>query len=768
MGIAACVVTLVAFDAAPALAHENVFVHREMGHTSVDILGNPFFTPAFRTEVGNGCDNEDVPATRSLGHFYNPETDAAPSFAFGSGPAWENSQTQYDAAIVEYGNTNFIGTDAAFHRMGRALHFVQDMTSPAHTHDDDHPLEEDFEDFGPANFATYDYSGVVAETVVPATAEAYVKAIARVVYDLTDYQADISETTASQPASELKDMFPSLHWSDGGFFGDDYFEIDRVGEFDCDLLCLDDWWIIDETVSIDNSGPGGAKRWQGFGYIENTGGDGGPVVPTEFNGVANIGSESMLQLYGRHLYAEAIAYGAGLLQVFADAVGAPPVPTPTVTTTATTTPTATLTPTVTPTTTPTATATATTTPTATLTPVPTPTPTATVATTATSTATATATSTATATATPTPRATSTPTASVTATTTPTATTTATATSTPTSTPTPIASATPTPAGTPAPPTADTLVFYKAKGSKFSIVGLLTENVFPKDWNIKLDDTTLANSAVDDPENYLIRKEDGLGHPASTDGVAAANPDLHYLKYKMKEAREGIGTDGGSGFAKAVKAPKRLYEITNRFGTLFLETKRVRSLLLPAGADEQSTADAPTGDPTHFKCYQAKTAKIASDQAPAGKFRKDLQTFLGDAALDIYCADDPDGNPSFAGFAVEGTCLFDLKKPTEICAPVDKMAIDPPRFTAAVISQSTATISQALVCYQAKISSKLTSTDAAALIGNPPTGTKVRQDKVRKRVVTTAPGNLFPEPDEVLAGQAKLLCIPSDVLAISAL
>ena len=748
--VSACMIALVALAPTPGFAHENVFVHREMGHTSVDILGNPFYTAAFRTEIGNGCDNEDVPATRSLGHFYNPETDSAPSFAFGSGPAWDNSQTQYDAALVEYGNSNFIGTDAAFHRMGRALHFIQDMTSPAHTHDDDHPLEEDFENFGPANFATYDYSNVVAESVVPATAEGYVKAIARIVYDLTDYQADISETTSSQPASELKDMFPSLHWSDGGFFGDDYFEIDRIGEFDCDLLCFDDWWIIDETVSIDNSGPGGAKRWQGFGYIENTGGDGGAVVPTEFNGMANIGNQSMLQLYGQHLYPEAIAFGAGLLQVFADAVGAPPVPTPTLTTTATPTATLTATSTPTPTVTPTATVTPTLTPTATVTPIPTPTPT--VTTTATQTATPTPTPTVTVTATATPTAT--------ATTTPTATATATATPIPTSTPTPIATPTPTTVGT---PVADTLVFYKAKGAKFSIAGLLTDNTFPKNWNIKLDDTTLANSEVDDPENYLVRKEDGLGHPAATDGAHAANPDLHYIKYKMKEAREGVGVD-----AKAVKAPRRLYEITNRFGTLFLETKRVRSLLLPAGANGQGMANTPTGDPTHFKCYQAKAAKLLSDQTPEAKFRKDLQTFVGDAALDIYCANDLDGNPSFAGFAVEGTCLFDLKKPTEICTPVDKTAIDPPRFTAAVISESTATISQALVCYQAKPSSKLRSADAGALIGNPPIGTKIRQNKVPKRVVTTAPGNLFPEPDEVLAGQAKFLCVPSDVLAISAL
>ncbi|MCG8325020.1 MAG: hypothetical protein MI673_05845, partial [Thiotrichales bacterium] len=302
----------------------------------------------------------------------------------------------------------------------------------------------------------------------------------------------------------------------------------------------------------------------------------------------------------------------------------------------------------------------------------------------------------------------------------------------------------------------------------TVAGLPAENFFPKDWNIQLDDTILANSEADDPENYLVRKEDGLGHPASTDGVTAANPDLHYLKYKMKEAREGVGPIEGSGFPKAVKAPRRLYEITNRFGTLFLETKRVRSLFLPSGANAEGAAVPPAGDATHFKCYQAKAAKLPSDQAPEGKFRKDLQIFLGDDALDVHCAEDKDGNPSFPGFAVAGTCLFDVKKPVEICAPADKTPVDPPRVTAAVISGSTASVSEALVCYQAKVSSKLRSADAAALIGDPPLGTSLRQNKVRKRIVTTAPGNLFPEPDEVLAGKAAVLCVPSSVLTISPL
>lgn len=404
-----------------AHAHENSVVHRGLGHWSVDILGNPFYTAQYRTEIGNGCEQEDVPATRSLGHFYNPETNSAPSFAFGSGPATENAQEQYDEAIAAYLANNFVGTDAAFHRMGRALHFVQDMTSPAHTHDDDHALGDDFEGWGPDNFDSFDFSTLVPKYATPLTAEGFVREIADLVYNQTVYQALLHEDDDPQPNSVLKQMFPSLHYETGGIFFDDRFEIDRIGEWQCALGCTDDWWIPDELVTTDNLGPGGSLRYHGSAYIENTGGDGGPVVPVVFGGQANTANENLLQIYARVFYPEAVAYGAGLLQVFASAMGAPlPTATPTNTRTPTNTntstpshtPTNTFTPTATPTNTntliPTATPTATTVPTATPTRTFTSTRTFTATPTFTASPTASNTATATVTDSPSPTATATP------------------------------------------------------------------------------------------------------------------------------------------------------------------------------------------------------------------------------------------------------------------------------------------------------------------------------------------------------------------------
>lgn len=413
--------------AAPARAHENTVVHRGLAYWSVDILANPFYG-GYRTEVGDGAEQEDVPATRSLGHFYNPETDSAPWFALGSGPATSNARDQYQAAVAAYLGNDLVGTDAAFHRMGRALHFIQDMTSPAHTHDDDHATGDDFESWGPGNYPAMDFSTVVPKYATPPTAEGFVRELAGQVYDLTVYQALLYESGSAQPNSVLKQMFPSLHFESGGFFTDDHFVIDRIGDWGCDLLCADDWWIPDELLTTDNGGPGGVVRHQGSAYIENTGGDGGPVVPVVFDGQPNPANESLLQLYARYLYPEAIAYGAGLLQVFAAEVGPTPTATPAATASATASATATATATATDTVTPTPLSTATATATASATPTATATPPAT------PTRTGTATATATGTVTTTPSASATATASATASASPTRTETPTPTPTPTATP----------------------------------------------------------------------------------------------------------------------------------------------------------------------------------------------------------------------------------------------------------------------------------------------------------------------------------------------
>lgn len=520
--VTACLVAVVitaAIAASSARAHDNVVVHRRLGEWAVSSLGDPFYSP-YMSEVREGSYGEDVPATRSLGHFYNPQTDSAPWFAVSSGPAWQNSRDQYEAAVSAYLSGNYTGEDAAFYRMGRAIHFIQDMTSPAHTHDDQHGTDdEDFEDWGPGNIDGFDFSAVPPKMAVTPTTEGFVKEIARLAYDMTVYQADIDENTGAQPSSEFKNMFPSLHWVDGGFFGDDEWVVDRIGSFDCfgnGVLCNDGWWMTDERLTEDNSGRGGSRRLRGYAYIENTGGSGGPPIPVVFKGVTNSSNEPLLHIYGRRLYPEAVAYGAGLLRVFAEQVNPPatatlvPTATPTSTATSTATWTETNTPVPPP---PTATETATEIPTATPTstlpqptesPTQSPTATATETETSTPTFTHTATVTATATASPTIPPSSTPTRSATrtasatpttsATLSPTMTGTVTATSTPTATEPPSPTATPSPLCAESP--RDCRVPGSARRSVLSLVNASQEASNSVSW--KWSGGLVAANEIGDP------------------------------------------------------------------------------------------------------------------------------------------------------------------------------------------------------------------------------------------------------------------------------
>ncbi len=329
---------------------------------------------------------------------------------------------------------------------------------------------------------------------------------------------------------------------------------------------------------------------------------------------------------------------------------------------------------------------------------------------------------------------------------------------------------------------DHYVTYKAKGSK--LLALPDMNKFPKGWNMTLDDVTFDNAPAalypDDPENYVVKKERGIVNPAmKNDEPGPFLPDLHYLRYQIKRAKEGIGPEappGSGSFPKVVKAPKRLWHVSNQFGDLFIQTKKVAMLWVPAGKAEAPATPTDPGDATHFMCYQAKAAKIPSAQAPdngsgKGKFRKDLQHYFSDQFDD--CAVLKDGvTVPFATTPVEAKCLYDLKKVKEFCSPVDKTAVQPPRPTAATIDESTATVrEQGLLCYQAKLSKKLVSASAASL-GGLLVGDKIKQRKhVKHRLkdgtqLNVFPGNQFPRPVSVDTIKTEFVCVPTEVLSVS--
>jgi hypothetical protein len=331
---------------------------------------------------------------------------------------------------------------------------------------------------------------------------------------------------------------------------------------------------------------------------------------------------------------------------------------------------------------------------------------------------------------------------------------------------------------------DHYVAYKATAAKLTALPDLDK--FPADFNVSLDDTLFDNAPPDlypdDPENYVVKKERGIANPAMKDDEPGPmNPNRHYLRYQIKTAKEGIGPEdppASGAFPKAVKSPKRQWHVTNQFGDVFVLTKKAAALWVPTGKAEAPAMPSPPADATHYKCYKAKVAKIPSAQAPdvkgngKGVFRKDLQHYFADQFDDCHFL--PDGvSVPFDGTPVAGKCLFDLKKVKEICDPVDKTAVVPPRLTSATITGSIATVrTQALLCYQAKLATKIRSTDAGAL-GGLPVGAAIKQSKhVPRRLkdgtqVNTFPGNQFPRPLGLDTKKVELVCVPSDVLSIGA-
>jgi hypothetical protein len=398
-----------------------------------------------------------------------------------------------------------------------------------------------------------------------------------------------------------------------------------------------------------------------------------------------------------------------------------------------------------------------------------------------------------ATATPT-GATSTPTATMTTTPPPAAT--ATATASPTTPPTPDA-----------PPDLVPYAVYKAAPSK--LPGLADKNRLPKGWNLTLDDAML-DAATGDPESYTVGKAGGLALPAvaggtppgpggdtagasagesrgtrpvdagagESRGTAPAGAVPHYVHYAIVEAAQGIGPALPNGkLPKTVRAPKRLWHVENELGDLVLETGRARALWVPAGAaGAPATPDDP-GDRTHLVCYQAKAAPVPSAQAPdergngKARFRRDLQHHLADHFEDCARLKDGTGAP-FPGTPVEGACLYDLRRPRELCNPVDTRAVEPPRATTAELDESTATIRDlSLLCYQAALATRVRSA-AAATLGGGEVGDKLGQrPHVPRRLrdgtqINVHPGNRFPRPLAVDTAKAELVCLPARVLAVS--
>jgi hypothetical protein len=325
------------------------------------------------------------------------------------------------------------------------------------------------------------------------------------------------------------------------------------------------------------------------------------------------------------------------------------------------------------------------------------------------------------------------------------------------------------------------VGYKIAHPKKDLTGVeIPGNAFPAKWALTLNDVQLADADADDPENFVAKKAQSLLAVAQRDtGPLPATSDLSYLRYLLGPAKESVQAPGSDGkYPKPAKHILRVWQLDTDFGSINVASKKASALLVPAAADLAGSPAAP-GDTTHYACYKVKATKDVTEQTPdkgdgTGKLRKDLQAFFGEE-LFSDCAVLADGTtPSFAGTAVQGMCLFDLKKPVELCNPVSTSAVVPPRQSTAVFDASTARTTQSMLCYQVKLASKVTSAEAAALIGagvgdklDPAQAKHVKHALKDGNPVYTTAGSQFPWPVVVDSKKQDVVCVPARVVGASA-
>jgi len=356
---------IILLTTAVGLAHENNVVHPGLTNAAITVAGiseitaRGFFDLASDSQcsfIDEGSVKEDhltdppvsdwdnnIWGTNSCGvgslswmnHAYYPPvgdswwiggTDAI-SYAV---PIWNQALSDYDSGYF----------DDAFFALGRICHLLEDMTSVAHVQDDVHADGDDFEDWGAAHFNNYDFSTMSIKPYIPSamvtlpdssqvpghSVEGFLHSLAEFAHNFSAFQGHLEEDEIPQPDSELIRMFPTLHFYDGGFFGDNYWEIGNVGRYDTWLN--DEWWLCEDEYIENNGGTGGVRQIIGKFYIENAAGDNGTLVPAVFEktGIyeANPNTKTLLQIYGDELYPQAISYMAGIFYIFTETVPAQP------------------------------------------------------------------------------------------------------------------------------------------------------------------------------------------------------------------------------------------------------------------------------------------------------------------------------------------------------------------------------------------------------------------------------------------------------------
>jgi HEAT repeat protein len=306
------------------------------------VLNSPFYTARDARDTAEGTVDEDIGA-RPINHFYNPVTGLNTMPARRMDAVVRSEEYWRRARLLwRHGPRN--GPIGAAQMLGRSMHMLQDMTSPAHVHDDPHvpPLDpDDFERWGESLYPVPEeiLPGLVpyvpegridlpdGRNVSASSPAGLVHGMALFTYELTAIPGDIA-AGAEQSDSELARMFPDgrLYYQDAGILGANYWQIDDVGPYG--LLKKDRWWPCAGDFTDDDPGAGTPQRITGRFYLENVSGNHGGLVPAAYERplrhIADPAGMSLLEIQAGELYPEVVERSAAFLAAFEDDV--PPAP----------------------------------------------------------------------------------------------------------------------------------------------------------------------------------------------------------------------------------------------------------------------------------------------------------------------------------------------------------------------------------------------------------------------------------------------------------
>lgn len=340
--------------------------------------------------VMDGVVQEDAPVGKVLSHFFHATRGIElrlNGLSLGGNPSAETAMGYFHKAIGFYQGYTDEAKIWSYFTFGQSLHHVEDMSSPAHIHNDAHLTfsEEEKDDYEGWYLPTQKrFDGQLTSYFSPTTVRpvsnpwndiwgvANTNSMVRFFYDRTTYQASLQFPTGvydqeldyivvdtpapAAPTGELQQMFPCLdgggvpdntvpnclHWVEDDLNVLAHWEINAVGDFQhqYDNGSSNDWWPLEMEYN-----PGQViveTRPLSFGnqyYLEQLAHDGSKqnplgssqVIPTNMRSNFMVpgspmapNSEMILELRARNLLTPAVEFSAGFTRHWFDIANTPP------------------------------------------------------------------------------------------------------------------------------------------------------------------------------------------------------------------------------------------------------------------------------------------------------------------------------------------------------------------------------------------------------------------------------------------------------------